>query len=183
MKNVEEKTAGGKIGQLGQEGAAAAAGSVDPYRLFEEHQGLAYSALRQYFPRLADDEDLRQTACLALWDACRRYDPRRGSFSTLAYRAVHRAVQGHLRSQYSQKRRAMEVPLERARKQSSPRNGIGWTDTEGFFRALGTERHRRIVSLRQAGLDNREIASRLGVHRNTVTRDLAAIRRIFEEYI
>ena len=186
LKQVEGNTVGAKIGQLEQMGENAGGRPVDPYRLFEEHQGLAYGALRRYFPGYAADEDLRQQACLALWDACLRYDPGRGSFSTWGYRTVRDGVLDHLRNQRSQKRRAATVSLDRPeiRKQLPvSRDGIGWMDTEGFYRALGRERYRRIVSLRQEGLDNREIAHRLGVDRSTVTKDLDAIRRIFEAYI
>lgn len=68
-------------------------------RLFQENRKLAYAALREALQmdldrlrRSGDMGDVETSALLALWDACRFYNPSRGSFATYAYRAVVRRV-------------------------------------------------------------------------------------------
>lgn len=73
---------------------------ADRMSLYENNQGLAYSAKRQrslgYSEK--DQEDLEQLALMGLWDAALRYDPTRAKFSTFAHLIIHqRITQGMLK--------------------------------------------------------------------------------------
>jgi len=67
--------------------------------LFGENRAIAYLVLNEVLaryarrlPTLIGAEDLESVALLALWDACRWYNPARGAFSTYAHHAIRRRI-------------------------------------------------------------------------------------------
>lgn len=169
--------------------------AADPYVMFEENLGLAYGALQKYFPLQALDEDLQQIACIGLWKACQKHDPRRGEFSTFAYKAVWSELMNHFVTEGRKKRRCYTVSTEdeiltrndhetgKVQRTVVGEPNVRWLDFTGFMAALRKDRHRDIVQMRIAGMEINEIAAVLNIHRQTVREDLKYIRRIFERYI
>lgn len=65
---------------------------------FLEHRSVALLVSRDYrFPG-ADVDDVRQEALIALWDACRSWDPERGPFEPFARLVVRSRLMSVLRA-------------------------------------------------------------------------------------
>jgi RNA polymerase sigma factor (sigma-70 family) len=62
-----------------------------PQKLFEDNLGLVFSYLKKYPVYLPGYEkmDIQQEAELALWQACLKYDPKKGfAFSSFAWTCI-----------------------------------------------------------------------------------------------
>ncbi|HXG25173.1 MAG TPA: sigma-70 family RNA polymerase sigma factor [Chthonomonadales bacterium] len=71
----------------------------DCVALFGANKAIAHLVLNEVLsrhtrrlPALFQAEDLESVALLALWDACRWYNPARGAFSTYAHHAIRRRI-------------------------------------------------------------------------------------------
>lgn len=71
----------------------------DCLALFGANKAIAHLVLNEVLarhtrrlPALFQTEDLESVALLALWDACRWYNPARGAFSTYAHHAIRRRI-------------------------------------------------------------------------------------------
>lgn len=63
----------------------------------QSHLGLARSLARRFSYRPEDSEDLYQVACMALVQACHRFDPEQPSFVAFAIPTITGMMQRHLR--------------------------------------------------------------------------------------
>ena len=66
--------------------------SPTPEELYIANEKLARKCLLRFFPALANDEDVLQTARMALWRACQDFKPGKWQLSTLAYTYIRRDI-------------------------------------------------------------------------------------------
>ena len=178
----------------------APAPTAEAYVLYEQYEKAALAALWKYFPKLAGDEDFQQLARIGLWNACLRFDPERGAFLTIAYRAIWSEIQHHFRIQGAKSRVPKEVLVELDapmghRSQTRHENDYctlhdvlpdrkngQWVDFEGFWNQLN-DVQRQIVGMRMEGYTMNEIGLVLGVTLQRVQQRLTEARRVFERYV
>lgn len=165
----------------------------DAERLYLENEKLIYGALYQYFPALAFDEDIQQTAGIGLWKACLNYNADKSCFSTAAYKFIKTEVLQELRKR-RRRGKITTIPFTalvcdlttEGREEldilaiSPSLDDIDWCDAETFWASL-TERQQFIVKARISGLIDEEIAAALGLSRTLIIHEKKNIRRIAEE--
>lgn len=162
-------------------------------KLYLENENLVYGTLQRYFPTLAFDEDIQQSARIGLWKACLSYQEDRARFSTAAYKFIANEVLTELRKK-CRKSKVSTISLNTLLHGSEIdgmreldimgilpcADDIDWCDIEAFWELL-TERQRFIVKARLAGSIDTAIARELGVSHATVIREKNIIRRKAEE--
>ena len=165
----------------------------DAERRYLENEKLIYSALHQYFPALAFDEDIQQIAGIGLWKACLNYDADKSCFSTAAYKFIKTEVLQELRKR-RRRGKIATIPFTalvcdlttEGREEldilaiSPSLDDIDWCDAETFWASL-TERQQFIVKARISGLIDEEIAAALGLSRTLIIHEKKSIRRKAEE--
>lgn len=162
-------------------------------RLYLENEKLIYGALYQYFPALASDEDIQQTAGIGLWKACLNYDADKSCFSTAAYKFIKTEVLQELRKRQRRGKittipfTALVCDLNTEGKEeldiltiSPSLDDVDWCDMKTFWESL-TERQQFIVKARISGLIDEEIAAALGLSRTLIIHEKKNIRRKAEE--
>jgi len=70
----------------------ARGGSVTVPALWTKHRRIASAIAATYFIPGADRQDVEQEALIALWEACRSYDPDRGPFQPYAATVIRRRL-------------------------------------------------------------------------------------------
>lgn len=165
----------------------------DAERRYLENEKLIYSALHQYFPALAFDDDIQQIAGIGLWKACLNYDADKSCFSTAAYKFIKTEVLQELRKR-RRRGKIATIPFTalvcdlttEGREEldilaiSPSLDDIDWCDAETFWASL-TERQQFIVKARISGLIDEEIAAALGLSRTLIIHEKKNIRRKAEE--
>lgn len=75
---------------------------MSPEELFDRTMKFGYFILHRHFPSLSADEDAKQTAMLALWIACKKFDETRGvSITSFASRCIINALTRYVKRQSS----------------------------------------------------------------------------------
>ena len=167
--------------------------------LYMTNEKLVYYVLYRFFPRrLAEDEDMQQTARLALWRACLHYDETAGvKFATYAVTAIRRAILRELEMQNCPTKKAELISLYtkvRMRKRGNEESNVelidilpgdldvDWRDLNGAMSCL-TDEGKYIVSLCIDGYTKSEIARMLGVSPQAVRGRLLHLKDKFTAYI
>lgn len=140
----------------------------------QEHLGIVRFVLNNFFPKLAQDDDVYQLALIGLWNACRTYRPERGAFSTYAVSCCRHEVCKELRKH---KRRPQLISLEDETKEgltvagliADPVDHFGSVDLRNAWNRL-TEREKRILGMRASGYSQQEIGKLLGVSQSRICR-------------
>lgn len=186
---------------MGRPSAIVSSPTAEAYVLYEKYQDAALGALWRFYPQYANDEDFQQIARIGLWRACCEYDPTRGAFLTIAYKAVWSEIGHHFRIKGAQRRLPDEllVELDAPRGHTGRRtindeshvtlldllpdkSNLEWVDLQGFLNALD-DQHLEIVQLRLEGYTLQEIGQRFGVTRERIRQKLAEIRPLFARYV
>lgn len=160
---------------------------TEPKALFEENQKLAYSTLWKYYPGYATDEDMKQEALLGLWKACITFDPGKSQFSTYAVTCIMNQIRMTLRDNSKQ---PPTVSLEAS---LAGVDGLTIGDTleelapsicdeyillKEFLGGL-PQRDQLLIKYKLMGLNQRQIAERLGITYNWCSK---LFTRIYVEY-
>ena len=77
--------------------------------LWTKHRPIAYKAVGEFRIPGMERQDVEQEALVALWEACRRWDPERGKFPPFAKAVIRNTLIDLLRRTSC---RPVEVPLE-----------------------------------------------------------------------
>lgn len=85
--------------------------SPTPEELYIANEKLARKCLLRFFPALANDEDVLQTARMALWRACQDFKPGKWQLSTLAYTYIRRDIIKEWRNSKRAKRAQETISL------------------------------------------------------------------------
>lgn len=163
---------------------------MSPYERYIVNENLAYSALKMQFKALADDEDIRQEARLALWEACISFDESRAAFSTFAYLMVRCRIMKLLRKNRAKMRMADIISLQTPVSDDGITlegtlmgdEDVCFTDLGGFLGQL-CDRDRQIVQMRLGGMTIQQIGERIGISKQAVSQRLEKLKGIFRGYI
>jgi RNA polymerase sigma factor (sigma-70 family) len=160
-----------------------------------EREARAYFSRHSF--RWSDEEDLRSEATMRWLNRRSSYDARRASRATFLKAVARSAFADLLRAELTHERRGHRAALSTdapisdksdltlgdgiSDLRSDPAATVGTLlDTREAFRRL-SPRQRSVLADRAAGYTMTEIASRLGVHRATVDRELHRIRAVFRD--
>lgn len=88
--------------------------------LWTKHRGIAYKIARDYYAPGCDQDDMRQEALVALWEATGIHDPAKGRFPTFAAVVIRRHLINIVRAATCEKRNAQTVPLSDGNEPAAP---------------------------------------------------------------
>lgn len=148
-------------------------------KLIEDNMNLVYFVIHQNFPRYRNDEDLVQVGMIGLCKAADAWDEEKGTFANFAVNCIYNTMCKEFRYRNRQK---LTYSLDYAYSDSEDESmtlgdilvgdsDVDWVDVGGLYNLL-TEQERVIVDMKRMGLNQREIAERLGVSRQTVCTHL-----------
>lgn len=159
-------------------------------QLVEDNMNLVYFVMHDKFRMLVHDEDLIQTGMVALCYAGKSYDETRGSFSTYACKAIYLAICKELnrRNEY---RDADIISLDCVLTNGEGdkttlgdlivgESDIEYVEIDQLYNKL-SDLDKQIVDLRKQGLNNKQIAVRLGYSRQTIQQRLRWMKRMYEQ--
>lgn len=158
---------------------------MTPEKLYEENERLVYYTVSRYFPELLGNDDVLQEARIALWKCCCVYDPKKGKLSTLACKAIYRAVLCWLRAEKSYRGGMTIVSLQDEAPGTDHATledclpgapDVGWHDWDKL-REILTDREREVLMRFARGESTEEITSALGLSRMTIYKALKTARR------
>ena len=75
--------------------------------MWTKHRPLALALAREFWFPDGDADDVRQTALVALWEACRQFDPTLGAFRPFAEMVVRRTLMDEITARNRHKRRLL----------------------------------------------------------------------------
>lgn len=163
--------------------------------LYEKNEKLAYQCLRRYYPQVWLNEDYQQEAKMALWCACRDYDPEKGAISTFAWVYIRNHMSKILRLENGVKKpKNVESLSEIIFEDGNGGNAIelediiasapdvDWCDWKTWWNSL-TERQRQILSLRFSGAKMKEMEKIVGVSRTIIAQETVKAKKKAERYL
>ena len=168
-------------------------------KLIEENLDLVWWVMSKYYPTTLNSperEDFYQIGCVGLIFAAKNYEPGPVQFSTFAVRIIQSRIRNELITRYTQKRTAAdEIPLDAPIRaiEDSEKTVVGtitdnrWSPDYAFydldkFRETLTTQQKRIFNYMLAGLNQREIAERIGCSRQNVNQKTDRVRTLFAKF-
>ena len=161
--------------------------------LYIANEKLARKCLLRFFPALANDEDVLQTARLALWRACQDFKPGKWQLSTLAYTYIRRDIIKEWRSSKRTKRAQETISLSTLIRDKSGSEyeleevlpgakNVDWCDSKAWWDSL-TDRQREILRYRYDGKTYREIAKILGYSHTLIENEVRIAHKEAKRYL
>lgn len=149
-------------------------------QLIQDNMGLVYHVIQQKYPTFIGDEDLIQSGMVGLCKAAESFDPTVGKFSTFAYWCILNEIRRDFVSRFKHKGvLSLDYPAEVDGEKVKIGDIIVGDEDVGYVDLTDnslTNRQKEILDLYQRGLNGVEIASVLGISRQSVCTQKRRIR-------
>lgn len=148
-------------------------------KLIEDNINLVYFVIHKHYPTFRQDEDIVQCGMVGLCQAANAWDEAKGTFANFAINCINNEI---IREFTKRKRQPLNLSLEYEYRDNNGDSStladilvgvsdVDWVDMDGLYDVL-TEKERIIVDMKRMGLTQREIAKRLGVSNESVSKHL-----------
>ena len=158
-------------------------------QLIEDNLGLVYHVVKTRFPTYFTDEDVVSAGMLGLCKAADRYDSEKGAFVSFACTCILTEVRNEFRRR-SKHNGVLSLEYETDGENGSTcefgdcivgEEDVGYVDVEGRLSRL-KPKEREMLELYATGLTYREIASKMGVSRQTVCTAIRRAKLLWRNY-
>ena len=163
-------------------------------QMIRDNEPLVGFIINRDYPVYLNDDDARQEALIGLWQACERFNPKKGIFSSYAVRSIRNALHSYWRGEQRLRERYPKVSMDvKVGDTKSGEITLGDTipsnenieedfvDYDGL-REILTEQEMEVVKLRVQGYSYSEIGPAIGVSKQWVQYLLARIARKVRRY-
>jgi len=156
--------------------------------LFKKNQGLVYYTIKHFYPNFTKDDDVSQTALIALWRASENYRYIGVAFSTYAIQSIRRNVNRYLSKERKHNENVLSLDNESTEDESyialvhsDIEDAEFKADYERFLLTL-TPQQKEVVTMILDGYYQVEIADKLKLSRSRVSDIIKEIGTKWDTY-
>lgn len=161
---------------------------MNKQQMVEENMNLVYFLIRTYYPTFIQDEDIIQCGMLGLCKAADTWEENRSTFASYA----SYCVLNEIRSEFSRRKRHIkQLSLDYETTDSEGEVStlsdiipgcadVDYVDLDGFCNEL-TPRQKRILELKELGLNHTDIGKGVGCSHETINREVRKMRKIWRK--
>lgn len=161
---------------------------VNRQKLIEDNTKLVYFVIHRNFPKYSGDEDLIQVGMVGLCRAANAWDESKGTFANFAVNCIYYEMCSEFKSR---NKRKIHYSLDYLYSDSEDESvtlsdmlvgdsDVDWFDIDEIYSGL-TEKEKIIVDMKRMGLNNSEIAKKLGVSRQCISTHLRVAKLRLEK--
>ena len=169
---------------------------MTPEELYLANEKLVHYVLNKHFFHKQLDEDYKQIARIGLWNACLKYNPDIGSFSSFACQCIMNEIKMDIRKASSSCRNGQDyifMSIDQPIKSLDAsdvnvsdlvvgESNEGFLDLDGYWKCL-TQKEKSVIVGLIDGKNQTQIAKDIGVSRAYVSRLVGQIRKKWSDYI